>query len=306
MIRLLAVLSLGLLGAFPASAGQQVIPARLSPGNPQSSAAPNLDYFFGEKDDVKPRKLYGGLEVYDLLTKCDGDPLRTTKRGAVLTGLNTVSYAVLAPRTTTKTASLSGVQQVLFVATGWGTIRSDSVTADIRQGFGIIIPPKVKFTITTGGDKPLTLYLIEEPVPKGFTPRKTITVKNDFDTPMSTNVRRAGSEGWLFGKRDGLASIDAMEVISFVPRSYVSPHAHLPGDEEIWIALDEITVRLGNTVRVLREGSAYKVPADGRTPHVNINDSRSARRLLWLARSPEIPSERAPSPRRQTNPRDLI
>ena len=306
MIRLCSILFITAMILSPSSPEPQVRTARLEPRNPSPPGSLNIDSFFGSREDAKPRKVYGGLEVRDLLTACTGDPLRPSKKGAVLTGLNFVSHGVLAPHSATKSTSLSGVQHILFIASGWGTIKSDSVTADIRQGFGIIIPPGVKFTLANGGVKPLTLYLIEEPVKKGFIPRKTLVIKNDFDTPISTNVRRAGSDGWLFGRPDGLAALDGMDVIAFVPRSYVAPHVHLPGDEEIWIALDDMNVQLGKENRVLGEGSAYKVPADGRTPHVNINDTRATLRLLWLMRTPDVPVERKPSPQRGRNSRDII
>jgi mannose-6-phosphate isomerase-like protein (cupin superfamily) len=262
--------------------------------------------FIGYWKDSKPRRLYGTLEVRDILTRCNGDPLRPAKKGAVLTGLNSVNHAVLAPGNSTKRATLSGVQQILYIASGWGTIRSGETASAIRQGFGVIIPPGVEFTLANGGDKPLTLYIIEEPIPAGFTPRKSLIVKNDFDTPISTNLRRADFRGWLFGRRDGLASLTGMDPIVFIPRSFVAPHVHLPGDEEIWIALDDINIQLGNQHRVLPEGSAYRVPPDGRTFHVNINDSNREKKLLWLSRTPENLPERVPGRGNTGEMRDVI
>lgn len=291
--------------AFPSS-GIQFRTARLEPRGSAPSRATNIDAFFGDRRNAKPRTIYGGLEVRDLLTASFGDPLKPSKKGAVLTGLNFLSHGTLAPHAATKPTALSGVQHVLFVATGWGTVKAGSFSADLRQGIGLVIPPKVTFTLANGGDKPLTLYIVEEPLPRDFKPRNAITVKNDFDTPRSTNLRRVGADGWLFGPRDGLASLGGMDVITFVPRSYVAPHVHLPGDEEIWIALDDMNVRLGSEFRALPEGSAYKVPADGLTPHVNINASRSERRLLWLMRTTETPEDETPPSRRGRDARDLI
>jgi mannose-6-phosphate isomerase-like protein (cupin superfamily) len=270
------------------------------------TAAQNIDFFIGSPDKVVPRTLFGALEVRDILTRNTGNPLRPAKKGAVLSGLNSVSRATLAPRRSTKPSSLSGVQDVLYIASGWGTIRSGKGTFSIRQGFGIIVPPKVEFTLSNEGDNPLVLYIIEEPLPDGFVPKETLVVKNDFDLPVSTDLRRADSDGWLLTEGDGLAALDGMDPVVFVPRSYISPHAHLPGDEEIWIALDEITVLLGDKKFVIPEGSAYRVPPDGRTGHVNLNTTNQDKRLLWLVLTSGTPVESAPEPQKKVDPRKLI
>lgn len=300
------ILACVLVIAFFTMSLPPTLSARLKPNTRIPSVGMNIDLFIGYGKDAKPRRLYGAIEVRDILTRCAGDPLRPARKGAVLTGLNTVSYGTLAPKNSTKPTTLSGVQHVLYVASGWGTIRSGNAAFDIRQGFGIIIPPRVEFTISNSGDKPLTLYIIEEPVPGGFVPRKNLAVKNDFDTPVSSDLHRADSRGWLFGRRDGLASLTGVDPIVFLPRTFVAPHVHLPGDEEIWIALDDMNIQIGNQRRVLPEGSAYKVPADGRTPHVNINDSDREKRLLWLMRAPGAPIEPEPERENGGKLRDMI
>jgi mannose-6-phosphate isomerase-like protein (cupin superfamily) len=260
-------------GLRPAAAGPDILPA---------ASKINADYFIGYWKETKSRRLYGSLEVWDLLTHAAGDPLRPKKRGAVLTALNCVSYASLAPRTSTRTTRLSGVQYIFYIASGFGTIRSGRKKVEIRQGFGIIIPPGVEFTLANTGNNPLTLFVIEEPLPLGFKPAREMVVKNDFDHPISTNARRLDYRFWLFTPRDGLAAITGMDQIVFMPRTYVPPHVHLPEEEEVWIALDDMKIQIGREQRLLPAGSAYKPPADSTTPHVNINDTTENKRLLWL------------------------
>lgn len=293
----IAVLCGFLLFSGTVSAELPSIPARLKPGGAPKVESSVIDRFIGYWKDAKSRRLYGTLEVWDILTAAKGDPLRPTKKGAVLTGLNTVSYATLAPNVSTRPTRLTGVQHVMYIASGWGKIASGDIKAEVRQGFGVIIPPGVEFTLSNGGEKPLTLYLIEEIIPRGFTPRSRLTVKNDFDQPVNTNRNRSDARGWLFSPRDGLASLTGMDPIVFLPRSYVVPHVHLPGDEEIWIALDEINVQIGRERRLLPEGSAYRAPADSKTPHVNINSTNTDKRLLWIMRVPGSSQRETPSGR---------
>ena len=61
------------------------------------------------------------------------------------------------------------------------------------------------------------------------------------------------------------------------------------GEEEIWIALKgEILVQMGDKRRSFPAGSAYKVPPDGRTPHININSSNVSQKLLWMMKVPLV------------------
>jgi len=247
-----------------------------------ATAKSDADMFIGYWKECKPRRLFGSLEVWDLLTRARGNPLRPQKKGAVLTVLNCVSYASLAPRTSTRLTKSSGVQYIFYIATGYGAVSSGRRTVDIRQGFGIIIPPGVEFTLRNSGENPLTLYVIEEPLPRGFKPAQEMAVKNDFDKPVSTNARRLDFRYWLFSPGDGLAAITGMDQIVFLPRTYVPPHVHLPEEEEVWIALDDMKIQIGRQQRLLPAGAAYKPPSDSITPHVNINDSSENKRLIWL------------------------
>ena len=56
---------------------------------------PDIDMFLGNWQESAPRYAYGTLEVRDILTKSQGDPLHPTKKGAVLTDINSLSYAIL-------------------------------------------------------------------------------------------------------------------------------------------------------------------------------------------------------------------
>lgn len=281
-------------------------PASGAPRPKSSGSEPDIDLFVGFLKDTSPRRIYGALDVYDLLTRCTGDPLRPSRKGAVLTEINTVSYASLAPLTSTETARLGVVQNVLYITSGYGTIHSKGSTYDIRQGIGIIIPPLIPFTIANTGNNPLTLFIIEEPLRKGFIPARNIIVKNDFDLPVSTNARRADYRFWLFSRRDGLSTITGMDQVEFLPKSSVPPHVHLPGEEEIWITLDDTMIQFGGQQRFLPANSAYKVPANGRTPHTNINESDSPIRLLWIMKAQETRQNQTPKMEKKDMPDDVI
>ena len=125
--------------------------------------------------------------------------------------------------------------------------------------------------------------MITEQVPDGFTPRETILVRDEFDNRISTSTRRTPGNEWLFSRLDGLAKIGGINVIMFEPKTYVPPHVHLEGQEEIWLMLrGELKFQLGKMCSTLKTGSAYKTPADGRTGHANINPDPSSKKTLWI------------------------
>ena len=262
-------------------------PAQTEPKH-DNSEEPDIDLFTVNWKDAAPHTLYGSLEVRDLLTGLKGDPLRPTIKGAVLTDLHSISYGTLKPGASTTPSRLYRVQGIFYIASGKGIIRSGGAEAPLHEGIGVLLPPGVEFTLANTGKEPLILYMIEEPIPAGFTPGKKMAVKNDRDFPPSTNLHRADSSRWLFSLRDGLSTIVAFDQVIYEPNSMVPPHVHLPGEEEVWIAIDGIDIQVGNEHRTLLPGTAYKVPANGTTAHANINTSKNPKRLLWMMKVPVI------------------
>ena len=260
----------------------------------------DIDMFIGDWHDSEPRRKFGSLEVRDILTRCDGDPLRPEKKGAVLTDINAVSYGVLEANTATLPSSLDGVQLILYVDSGEGTIATNASTARLSEGIGVLMPPGIEFTMKNTGNSELAMYIIEEPIPDYFIPKQRMIVKNEYDNPISTNIRRVNdSRKWLFDRYDGLSTLVGLNPIMWEPRSYYPPHVHREGEEEIWIEVrGEVLVQLGNKRRMFPAGSAYKVPPDRKTPHTNINTSEVSRKLLWLMKAPvsEVPANTAPRP----------
>ena len=249
--------------------------------------SPKIDNFLAHWQDKKSHKVFGSLEVWDILTKLEGSALKPKRKGAVLIDLNSVSYAELKKGATTRKSSLTAVQHVWYVASGEGLIKSGRKSEELFEGKGVIIPPKVMFTLENTGSDPLTFYIIEEPIPSGFRPRKSIVVKYEFDNPVSSNVRRVENSDWLFSRKDGLAVLFSFNPVMYEPQSLVPPHVHGPGIEEVWIGLNgDMGVQIGSQRRPFPKGSVYKVPADGRTPHTNINASDVSKKLLWMMKIP--------------------
>jgi len=262
--------------------GQEIAPAQL-----RSRRVPNIDMFMANWKDIKSRKVYGTMEVWDILTKLEGDPLRPKRKGAVLTDLNVVSYAIVKAYGSTRPMTLESRQQVYYIVSGKGIIRTEKKTVEIHEEVGILMPPGIEFSMTNTGGEALAMYIIEEPVAPGFSPRKNMIVRYEYENEISTNIRRVNSDNWLFSLEDGLSTLVSFNPIMFEPMSLVPPHVHEPGVEEVWIAVKgELQIQVGSQRRSFPVGSAYKVPANGRTPHSNINNTDSSKKLLWMMKVP--------------------
>jgi len=262
------------------------------------SFKPDADLFLSSWKDTRPRKLYGSFQVWDILTKLEGTPLSPRKKGAVLTDLNAVRYAILKPAGSTRPMELTDCQYILYITAGQGMIMTEDREAELVDGIGVIVPPDIEFTLMNTGNLPMSMYIIEEPIPEDFDPRDEIVVRYEYDNQISTNVNRVDSSQWLFSIEDGMSTLVSFNPVMYEPNSLVPPHVHDPGIEEVWISINgDVQMMVGNQVRKFSPGSAYKVPADGRTPHANINKSDTSKKLLWMMKVPLVRVPRSEKPK---------
>ena len=256
------------------------------PYDPQKE--PHIDMFMRSWKQSMPRHIFGSLIERDIFIESDGDPMRPKVKGAVLTSVKRLSHGTLNAHTTTAPSKLDGEQIVFYIYKGKGTITTGKKTADLYEGIGVLMPPGLEFTMTNTGDDPLTMYLIGEPVPQGFSTNKEMVVRDEnVLTPASSNVHWTHIYKLLFGKEHGLATLAGMGPVWFDPMTMGQPHSHGEGVEEIWFALKgDIVILLGKQIRNLPPGTAYKIPPNGLTPHATINTTDEPLKLFWLMRVP--------------------
>ena len=84
---------------------------------------------------------------------------------------------------------------------------------------------------------------------------------------------------------DGLASLKAVNFITFEPMTIGQPHSHGPKLEEVWLTVSgDNLLFLGKEIRWQHPGAAYKIPPTGVTPHSNINPGEKPVRFLYFSR----------------------
>ncbi|MFC1692960.1 cupin domain-containing protein [Candidatus Latescibacterota bacterium] len=260
--------------------------SQLDPKPYDPETEPDIDMFIGHWKDSMPRHIHGSLVVRDILTSCEGDPMKPSRKGAVLTELKSVSYAVLDVNASTTPSKPEGEQELYYIMSGKGVITSGKKTAELREGIGVVAAPGVEFTMTNTGNEPLIMYLIVEPIPEDFKPNSELVVKNEYDNSQAITVHWAHIDRGIIGRGDGTAVVGGLTAVKIDPMTTPQPHSHGKGVEEIWIALKgDINLLLGKQLRKLPVGSAYRIPSDGRTPHANINVTDKQIKLMHMMKS---------------------
>ncbi|MFC1551888.1 hypothetical protein ACFL6P_04905 [Candidatus Latescibacterota bacterium] len=244
----------------------------------------DIDMYMGSWQESWPIHTHGSLVERDILTK--GDPLAPTRKGAVLTYVNRFTYGILTGMASTAPTTLRGEQEVLFISSGNGTIEWNGKTADLYESVAVLVPEGIEFTITNTCEDPLTMYLINEPTHKGFTPKTDILIKVEDSLPIgSSDGHWSHIVKSIFNTSDGLATVENILTVSFDPMTIGHPHTHGKGVEEVWTAVKGTSAAfLGKEVRWQPPGTGYMIPPDGKTHHSNINNSDERIKILYFGR----------------------
>ena len=244
----------------------------------------DIDMFMKNWRESMPQKTHGSLVERDILTK--GDPLNPPSKGAVLKYINRFTHATICPYESTSPTTLQGEQEIFFVYGGKGTITAGKDTADLYSGIAVLMPADLEFTMTNTGDEPLTMYLINEPVPDGFRPNEKMLVRDENTIPIgSTRGHWCHIVKGIFSTQSGLGTLESVITVSFDPMTIGHPHSHIEGCEEVWTEVKGTSiVFIGKQIRWQTPGTAYMIPPDGNTPHSNINTSDEQVKMLYFAR----------------------
>jgi len=274
LVILLAVVMLPVLAMAQTLDGSAYVPGK----------DPNIDLYMGSWKDSMPRTTHGSLVERDVLTK--GDPMNPPRKGAALKYINRFAHASLDPGNATTPTKLAGEQEIFYILSGTGTIKAGNDTANLYQGICILMPANLEFTVKNTGGEALTMYLVNEPIPAGFRPNKTMLVKDENTMPIE------GTTGhWchivknFFETDAGLGTLERVLVVSFDPMTIAHPHSHNAGCEEVWTQVNGCGLAfIGKQIREQPAGTGYMIPPDGKTPHANINTGDTRLKMFYFAR----------------------
>jgi mannose-6-phosphate isomerase-like protein (cupin superfamily) len=252
-----------------------------------------VDMFFGDWHESLPQSAYGSLILRSILTR--GDNLSPPEKGAVLQCANFLAYGRLPAYASTIPSTLNGNQEVFYVVGGTGEITAGAKKAVLHKDIAILMPEGIQFVMKNTGDEDLTMYVIDEPVPAGFHPISQMLVTDERKVPVrkplveSPYTNPGASGHWahvvrdLFNTSDGLATVGDVITVEIDPLTLGEPHPHLPGKEEVWLAIDGTSLAFyGPQLRVQPPGMAYMLRPDGMVQHSNINAGDKTVKFLWF------------------------
>jgi mannose-6-phosphate isomerase-like protein (cupin superfamily) len=283
----LCLLALYMLATTAVYAQEKYPYAALDPKPYDSSVDPPYSMFLGHWQNSMPRLMHGSIVFRDILTSLEGDDsLRPTRKSAVLVYNSAISHAVLQPGATAQSDKLDGEQQVFFVDSGQGVIRSGKKSYEIKKGYAFIVTPKFDFELQTTGDEALGMYVLTEPLPDGFKPNEKIWVKNRFENDLFMRIHWSNIDRRIVGRDDGMANYSGMTFVNIDAHTMAQPHSHNAGTEECWIAVKGDTkLLLGKQLFDLPSGSGYKIPDNGITAHSHINMGDEPVQLIHMMKN---------------------
>lgn len=246
----------------------------------------DVDMYMGGWRDAFPSIRFGNLYVRNLLTEGNGDPLKPTKTGAVLSNAVTVSYGLLEPKASAHNveADPKDVQYTFVVGSGSGTLTYGGKSAALVKDMAFIAPPSGDYKVTAIGGY-MTFYVIGEKLAGGVKPAAGVTVVDHRATPAVVKDW-VDKERTLVSKADGLsqyATITRVDMPAALAMSRSTSAA--PGSEEIWIATDgEVDMLFGKSLRKLPANTAYRVPPTGITARGHLNASGKPASFLRISK----------------------
>jgi len=261
--------------------------SQLAPEQFDPAVDPAIDMFMGDWRKSMPRLMHGSIVFRDMLTELEGpDHLHPTRKGAVLLYTKAVSYATLEPGAVATASEMGGVQQVFYVNSGAGVIASGEKTVHLKKASSFIIPPGLDFTLRASGDELLAMYVVTEKIPEGAQVNEELYVTDGYQTPTFMRVHWANIDRGIIGAANGMVAYRGLTAVKLDAMTIAQPHSHGEGTEEVWISLKGDTdVLIGKELRKFPPGTAYKVPATGKTAHANINASETPVNLMHMMKS---------------------
>jgi mannose-6-phosphate isomerase-like protein (cupin superfamily) len=252
---------------------------------------PDIELFISNWERSIPFNTHGNMTERAIFSKLtSGDQLKPARKGEVLKFINRFSYAIIGEGDSTSPTTLKGEQEILYINSGQGFIKTKNTTAELSKGIFVLVPADCEFTITNTGGSLLTLYLICEPVPSGFRPNDDILVKDENRMTLRDSgyltVHWSHNGKNIFTVADGLGTLEIVNFLSADAMTIGQPHSHGETIEEVWTVLEgeRNLAFLGKEILWQYPGTAYKVPPTGYTPHSNINTTKEPVRFLYFAR----------------------
>ncbi len=250
---------------------------------------PDIDMYISSWKQSFPKTTHGTLVVRDILTP--GDQSAPEKPGAVLKFAKQFARGVLESYVRTEPTTHEGVEEILYTVKGKGRVESGSISEELTEGTGVLVPPGVEHTIINESAEPLELLVLQGEYRSPNPPPKNIVVKNYHALPVHAGGHWTHIVRNLFLQEDGMGGFYAILLVSIDGMNIAEPHPHGPDDEECWHALKgKSLLWMGKEIRWQPEGTAFMIPQTRKTTHANINIGHDPVMFFYFRTFPRLDS----------------
>jgi mannose-6-phosphate isomerase-like protein (cupin superfamily) len=254
------------VAAPPAQAPREI------PSNDRSGVV--IDRFIGDANRSISRISHEVMLTRSMLRA--GDPYKPGEPGAVLEFHQEVALATLMGKN--ETPQVQYPQEFFFyVESGQGRIDNGKQLWDLHEGLALLVPPNLPHRIINTSDAPLNMIMISWIPAADVTPVKDILVRDVHKLAFNEkNGHWNHMAKWIFTSQDGLGQYDRFLMVYLGPMTMGGPHAHSPGQSEIWIKSsdEDAIMMLGSEIRPMPAHTAFLAPPNGMTTHAVANLSR--------------------------------
>jgi len=223
---------------------------------------------------------HDGLIERDILTR--GDPLRPSRKGAVLRYVKVFRHAVLPPRSQTRPRRHEWEQVFFYVSSGEGRVQAGTAREELKEDMAVFVPAGLEYRFVNPTGSELVMYEVIEETAPGFVPNPEISVGRWRDSQPVYGAHWAHiAHTFRYDVEPRFSNPMGFIVVSIDSFDIAQPHTHGPGTEEVWLQLRGRSL-LYFGKRLLRQepGEAFLVPPNNEVPHCSINHAGEP--MLWL------------------------
>jgi mannose-6-phosphate isomerase-like protein (cupin superfamily) len=227
-----------------------------------------------------PVEGHGGLIERDILTP--GDPLRPSRKGAVLKYITGYRRTALEPRTNTRPFKHDKEQAFFYVMSGTGQVEAGRKKVPLDEGTAIFLPAGLEYRFANPTEATLEMIMVVEEITPGFTANKEMSVGSYHNSTPNIGMHWAHiGRGFNYDLPPKFANPVGFAIVSIDKFDIAQAHVHGPGCEEIWCQLKGKSLLLfGNRLLWQEPGEAFLIPPNNKVPHGSINHTDES--MLWL------------------------
>jgi len=180
-----------------------------------------------------------------------------------------------------------GRQEVLFVASGRGTLRLDGSQHTLEPYVGVFVAPGEEYEIENAADEELLLVSVTAPLGEaGVGANRRVTVRYAERAPLPASPNREFR--YLVNEEAGC--LDVTQFVGLIPPGKAPEHSHTY-DEVIYVIDGEGVFHVDGTEEPMRPGTCIHLPP--LVPHCLENRGESNLRVLGVFHPSGDPASRA-------------